>query len=256
MAFSRVEREDLTSSVARQIRTSILSGAYSPGDFLPAERSLAMEFGVDRNTLRSAVQELEQLGLVQRRQGSGCRVLDYRETATLDLLQYLVFTPGTDEVDAAVVRSAIDISAMTFRGIIALVAERAKPEDFVAIQQALDGLRAAIAADDAHGAYDAVVAVTRQIVRAAHSPAAELVLNTYLQVANAAFGLDGTLEFQVGRQIIDQGHLTQYEGAVAALEGGDAEAAQHLGDAILAPLGQTLTDAANTRGTAARKRTA
>lgn len=256
MAFSRVERADLTTSVARQIRTSILNGSYSPGEFLPAERALALEFGVDRNTVRSSIQELEQLGLVQRRQGSGCRVLDYRETATLDLLQYLVITPDSNEVDAEVVQSAIDISVMTFRGIIALAVERLQPQDLLSIQQALDMLRVAVAADDAQGAYDANVAVTRHIVRAAHSPAAELVLNTYLRVANAAFGTHGTLEFHVGRQIIDQGHLTQYAGAVAALENGNTTAAQHLIDTILAPLGQTFTAAAQTPPQAANSPTA
>jgi GntR family transcriptional repressor for pyruvate dehydrogenase complex len=247
LRYSPVAREDLTTSVARQIRTSILDGSHQPGDFLAPERALAVEFGVDRNTVRSAIQELEQLGLVERRQGSGSRVLDYRETGTLDLLRYLVITPGTDDVDAAVVQSAIDISAMTFHGIVTLVVERSQPDDFVPIEQALDLLRAAVAADDVQGSFDANIAVTRQIVRAAHSPAAELVLNTYLQVASAAFGRSGTLEHQVGRQIIDQGHLEHYEGAVAALEKGDTGAAQKLIDAIFAPLGQTFTAAATTR---------
>ncbi len=80
MAYEKVEREDLTTRVARQLRASVLDGTYQPGDRLPPERELALEFGVDRNTLRSAIQELEQLGLVERRQGSGCWVLNYRET--------------------------------------------------------------------------------------------------------------------------------------------------------------------------------
>ena len=40
---------------------------------------------------------------MQRRQGSGCRVLDFRETGTLDLIKYLVVKPGTDEIDLAMV---------------------------------------------------------------------------------------------------------------------------------------------------------
>src|SRR3954452_24874206 len=109
MAYKKVEREDLTTRVARQLRASVLDGTYQPGDRLPPERDLAMQFGVDRNTVRSAIQELEQLGLVERRQGSGCRVLNYRETGTLELLQYLVFKPGTDELDPEIVRSMYEI---------------------------------------------------------------------------------------------------------------------------------------------------
>lgn len=49
------------------IETSYLS----PGDKLPTERELAEHIGVARGTVKSAYKKLEQLGLIQTRQGSG-----------------------------------------------------------------------------------------------------------------------------------------------------------------------------------------
>lgn len=47
-----------------QIRAGIVSGAFSPGERLPSVRDLAMEAGVNPNTMQRALTELERDGLV------------------------------------------------------------------------------------------------------------------------------------------------------------------------------------------------
>ena len=49
----------------------IASGAYSPGDKLPSVRDLAMEAGVNPNTMQKALSELERMGLVYSERTSG-----------------------------------------------------------------------------------------------------------------------------------------------------------------------------------------
>ena len=49
-----------------QIRAGIVSGAFSPGERLPSVRDLAMEAGVNPNTMQRALTELERDGLVHR----------------------------------------------------------------------------------------------------------------------------------------------------------------------------------------------
>ncbi len=48
---------------------------YRCGDYLPAEQQLAARFGVNRHTLRRAIDQLVEKGWVQRRQGVGVLVL-------------------------------------------------------------------------------------------------------------------------------------------------------------------------------------
>jgi GntR family transcriptional regulator of arabinose operon len=50
---------------------AIESGRLRPGDALPPEKALAQSFGVARNTIRQALQELERRGMLQRIHGRG-----------------------------------------------------------------------------------------------------------------------------------------------------------------------------------------
>ncbi|WP_038058876.1 GntR family transcriptional regulator [Thermus amyloliquefaciens] len=55
--------------VARRLREALLQGIYK--EALPPERTLAEALGVSRDSLRKALDLLEEEGLVVRRQGSG-----------------------------------------------------------------------------------------------------------------------------------------------------------------------------------------
>ncbi len=80
-AVSRDRGEALYSQIARQIEQEI-GRLYSAGDSLPPEAELALRFGVNRHTLRRAVDELVDAGLLERRHGVGVFVvgapLDYQ----------------------------------------------------------------------------------------------------------------------------------------------------------------------------------
>ncbi len=65
----------LYQSVARRLIEAIGSGRYAVGDRLPAERELAVEFGVSRPTVREAIIALEVQGIVEVRVGSGAYVM-------------------------------------------------------------------------------------------------------------------------------------------------------------------------------------
>ncbi len=74
-ALQRNGGETIYSQIARLLRDEIQS-SYHPGDCLPSENELAERFGVHRHTLRRAVDELITEGMLERRHGKGCFVLD------------------------------------------------------------------------------------------------------------------------------------------------------------------------------------
>ena len=76
MPFEPILPEKLSASVVRQIELLILRGILRPGERLPSERELSERFGVSRPSLREAVSELQEAGLLVARANSGIYVAD------------------------------------------------------------------------------------------------------------------------------------------------------------------------------------
>ncbi|WP_417674309.1 FadR/GntR family transcriptional regulator [Pseudodonghicola sp.] len=92
MPFQKVQPEKLSSSVVRQIEGLILRGILRPGERLPAERDLAARLGVSRPSLREAVAELQDQGLLTTKAGSGIFVADVLGSAFSPALTRLFAT--------------------------------------------------------------------------------------------------------------------------------------------------------------------
>ncbi len=86
MPFKKVTPEKLSSAVTAQIEKLILRGILHPGERLPAERELAERLGVSRPSLREAVSELQNKGLLTSKAGSGIYVADVLGNAFSDAL--------------------------------------------------------------------------------------------------------------------------------------------------------------------------
>ena len=86
MPFQKVQPEKLSSAVTRQVETLILRGILRPGERLPAERELSERLGVSRPSLREAVAELQDKGLLTTRAGAGIYVADVLGSAFSDAL--------------------------------------------------------------------------------------------------------------------------------------------------------------------------
>ncbi|MCM1566330.1 MAG: FadR family transcriptional regulator [Dehalobacter sp.] len=69
--FLATSNNKLTSQIVTQVRHAILSGKLLPGQRLPAEKDLLLQFGVSKHTLREALRALESMGFIEIRQGAG-----------------------------------------------------------------------------------------------------------------------------------------------------------------------------------------
>lgn len=67
--FQRVISEPAYKAVSAAIERAIIAGALPPGTALPTEQHLSERFGVHRSTVREAIRQVEQEGLLQRREG-------------------------------------------------------------------------------------------------------------------------------------------------------------------------------------------
>ncbi len=57
--------------IADGVRGAVARGVYRPGEALPSVRALALDLGVNPNTVQRAYEELEREGLVESRRGMG-----------------------------------------------------------------------------------------------------------------------------------------------------------------------------------------
>ncbi|WP_420004132.1 FadR/GntR family transcriptional regulator [Arenibacterium sp. LLYu02] len=115
MPFQKVQPEKLSVAVVRQIEKLILRGILRPGERLPAERELSERLGVSRPSLRDALAELQERGLLATRAGSGVFVADVLGSA---------FSPALIQLFASDDEAVFDY--LTFRrDLEGLAAERA-----------------------------------------------------------------------------------------------------------------------------------
>ena len=71
----RSNRLPLSAQAQAYLRDLIEAGTYQAGHQLPSENDLAVQLGISRPTLREALRNLEQQGIIVRRHGVGTFVL-------------------------------------------------------------------------------------------------------------------------------------------------------------------------------------
>src|SRR6056300_1183690 len=86
MPFKKVSAEKLSQAVTHQIEKLILRGILRPGERLPSERELSERLGVSRPSLRDAVAELQEKGLLTTKAGAGIYVANVLGSAFSDAL--------------------------------------------------------------------------------------------------------------------------------------------------------------------------
>lgn len=104
--FRPAIRRRVHEDIAEQLRDAILDGRFSAGNKLPPERELAVEFRVNRTSIRDAIKVLEGLNLVHVRQGDGATVQPLVD-ASFDLLPAMIFHGG--RVDVRVILEILEV---------------------------------------------------------------------------------------------------------------------------------------------------
>ena len=66
-----IQKKKIDELVYEQLLSNIREGVWKEGDKIPSEPELCTELGISRVTLRSSIQKLQSIGLLNVRQGKG-----------------------------------------------------------------------------------------------------------------------------------------------------------------------------------------
>ena len=99
--------------LVERMQNDILSGQYKPGQKFPSVRELAMDAGVNPNTMQKALQELERTGLIITNR-------TYGRFVTEDL--NAINNANQDTIKKTVKRFISDMEALDVRGNDIIVA--------------------------------------------------------------------------------------------------------------------------------------
>lgn len=102
-----INKSRLHEEIVSQLQRKIIKGELVPGDKLPSERDLAYNLNVNRATVREALKKLELMGLIEIRHGDGIYVLNFLDSANLDLIKAYLFLD--DEINPDVLQNILAI---------------------------------------------------------------------------------------------------------------------------------------------------
>lgn len=161
-------REALAEQIVRQLAGLIRSGDLKPGDRLPAERTLANEFGVGRPTLREALRALQLLGILDIRHGGGVFVAEWQPDTLFGPLHLFISLQPHDLATILAARKVIE------GAVIAFVASKVSDEHIGRLEANLVALEALIAggqSDESRDEFNRLAQQFRDIIsEAADNP--------------------------------------------------------------------------------------
>lgn len=216
MEITRLTKKNQYEEIASQLRRLIADGKLNVGDSLPSTKTMSEQFGVGRSTMREALSALKAMGLIEIRQGGGCRVIRREPADTaIEELQSLRMNRET-LIELLEARQALEVSNAS------IAASKRTREDLAAFEKLMLEMERSVG-DEAEGERTDVL-FHRLLARATHN---KIMLRLFESIAvqlERAIRDVRRVEIYANRAVAGQlyrEHYALYE-AIAA---GDAELA-------------------------------
>jgi GntR family transcriptional repressor for pyruvate dehydrogenase complex len=229
--FEPVTRETLSAQIRDQLLDRIVTGALEPGDRVPSERDLSVQFQVARTSVREAMQGLLSMGVIERR-GNRSFVVEHLPDVSFD-----------QHSDRRVfIRQLFETRRLLEVPIIELAAERASSGERDEIRALAERFTA-----------DITLQEFRELDRSFHSAIARACGNPLLvEVYNKVLGrlfhseeISSLLSDEANRaevgNIIEVA-AEQHRALAAAVASGDVEAASRAGTEHLGAIERRMID--------------
>jgi len=130
--YKTVQPSRLYEQIVQQIEESVLDGTLKEGAQLPAERDLALQFGVSRTAVREAIKTLHEKGLVEAMPGRGTFVTNGTPNSMRQSLDRIV---KNDQPNGTA--WLVEFREILEPEIAALAATRGDEEDLAAMREAV-----------------------------------------------------------------------------------------------------------------------
>jgi GntR family transcriptional regulator, transcriptional repressor for pyruvate dehydrogenase complex len=131
--YKVVQSSRLYEQIVKQIEDSIERGDLKEGDQLPAERELALQFGVSRTAVREAVKALQEKGLVEAHPGRGTFITsETSNSIRLTFNRMIKSEPREGTIHLVEVREILEPE------IAALAATRVTEENLIELREAIE----------------------------------------------------------------------------------------------------------------------
>ncbi|QJR80005.1 GntR family transcriptional regulator [Alteromonas pelagimontana] len=225
-------RRKLSDVITEQLESLILEGALLAGQQLPPERELAMQFDVSRPSLREAIGNLHARGLVERKQGGGTFVSRNLNAAMMDPLMALISRRPETQFDLLEFRHALEGMSAYYAAL------RGQPEDYAALNKALEELPNPGTCDSQRGLAEALGHFYIIMARASHNMVLLHVMST--MQAMLVENIERNLEMLAQHDDVSGDLSRQRAEIVAAIAARDPEAARQACNAHLAFIEKTL----------------
>jgi DNA-binding FadR family transcriptional regulator len=171
MPFSR-----LSDRIKAVLKLAIIEGELKPGDKLPTEKQIAAELNVSKVTVREALRDMENEGLIEKRRGihGGSFVAEPSCAKISELIiNYIQFGSLTPE-------HLTEFRKLFEPSMVALAAKRCSEEDLAAIRTCIDVFEKSLASGEVDPARG--TEFHRLIADACHNPLISAVMAAVVDV--------------------------------------------------------------------------
>lgn len=179
LEFRPIKTPRAFEEIATQIRKELSNRRLRAGDRLPAERALAQQFGVSRNTLREALRSLENAGLLRLQKGAtgGAFVRESTGDAIVTGLRDMFHLGAIAPEHLTEARVLIESS------VVRVACERATPADIAALWANIAAAeKAARDKTDFYAQAALHLDFHRVLARATKNPLMEIVMEALVDV--------------------------------------------------------------------------
>lgn len=103
------KRAPLSQTILDHIAGLIIRRVWKPGNLIPSEKELALQFGVGRSTIREVLQSLVVLGVIEIRPGEGSFVREPSTELLSGAFRWSLLLSDTNVDDLLEVRALVEI---------------------------------------------------------------------------------------------------------------------------------------------------